>query len=88
MRADTFQAVTDPLYSTRTFTFTATSTSTLITLGSLGVGAVGFDNVVVTAAPINDSPIMIPAIAGGIGIAALGAGSVFAISRKNKRAGQ
>ncbi|MGM7697989.1 hypothetical protein [Microbacterium sp. A84] len=76
------------LISAQSFVFKATGTSTVLTFDIPQLRAVGLDNVSVTEAPINDSPIMIPAIAGGIGIAALGAGSAFAISRKNKRAGQ
>lgn len=81
---DTFKAVVDPLYTSRSVSFTATSTSTLLEFGNAGGGAVGFDSIVVKPVPDNDSPIMVPAIAGGIGVAALAAGG-FAFSRKNKR---
>lgn len=88
VRIDTFNAVLDPLYTTRTVTFTATSTSTLLEFGNAGGGAVGFDSISVTEVPENDSPLMVPAIAGGIGMAALAAGSGLFMSRKNKRAQQ
>lgn len=89
---DQFVTAADPLYSPGSVTFTATSTSTdvsFVTTGFHGFQssvAAGLDNISVTAVPHNDSPIMIPAIAGGIGVAALAAGSGLVISRKNKRA--
>lgn len=87
-RVDTFTAVTDPLYTLRTVTFTATSDSTFIEFGNVGNGAAGFDEISITVVDENDSPLMVPAIAGGIGMAALAAGSGLVISRKNKRAGK
>lgn len=82
---DTFNAVLDPLYTQRSVNFVATSDSTLISFGNAGGGAVGFDVIQVFEVPENDSPLMAPAIAGGIGIAALAGGSALAVSRKNKR---
>ncbi|WP_345065164.1 hypothetical protein [Leifsonia kafniensis] len=82
---DTFTTVTSPVYTERTFVFTATGTST--ELSFFGVtNYIGLDTVSVTLVPENDSPIMIPAIAGGLGVAALAAGSVHLLGRKNKRA--
>lgn len=85
---DTFVTVTDPIYTTRTVTFTATSDSTRLTLANRGGGAVGFDRISVVEVPVNDSPVMLPAIAGGVGMAALAAGGVAFTKRKNARAGQ
>lgn len=80
---DSFSTVADPLYSTRTVSFTATGSSTAVSFSSDG-SAVGLDNVSVNEVPENDSPVMVPAIAGGLGIAAL-AGGALTFSRRNKR---
>lgn len=85
---DSLRTVTDPLYTTRTVNFTATSDSTLLTLANNGGGAVGFDEISVVEVPAPDSPVMVPAIAGGVGMAALAAGGVAFTKRKNARAGQ
>lgn len=83
---DTFNAVLDPLYTERSVTFTATSASTEISFGNVNGGAVGFDSISVIKVPENDSPIMVPAIAGGLGLAVVGAGAAALVSsRKNKR---
>lgn len=93
---DSFVTVGDPVISPRSVSFTATSESTTLSfvttgvhVGSDGVGdgavSVGLDNISVTEVPIDDSPLMVPAIAGGIGVAALAGGSAFALNRKNKR---
>lgn len=67
------------------FSFTASGTTTKISFTTPYM-AVGIDEVSVTEVPLDDSPIMIPAIAGGLGVAALAAGSVHLLGRKNKRA--
>jgi len=85
---DTFVTVTDPIYTTRSVNFTATGDTTRLTLGNKGGGAVGFDNISVVEVPAPDSPVMVPAIAGGVGMAALAAGGVAFTKRKNARAGQ
>lgn len=85
---DTFVTVTDPQYTERTVNFTATSDSTLLTLGNAGGGAVGFDEISVVEVQAPDSPVMLPAIAGGVGMAALAAGGVAFTKRKNARTGQ
>lgn len=93
---DSFVTVADPLISSRSVVFTATSESTTLSFVTTGVhvgpsgakdGAVpvGLDNISVTEVPENDSPLMAPAIAGGIGVAALAGGSALAVRRKNKR---
>ncbi|GAA3875865.1 hypothetical protein GCM10022381_18190 [Leifsonia kafniensis] len=68
-----------------TFSFTASGTTTKISFSNPYM-AVGLDSISVTEVPVDDSPIMIPAIAGGLGVAALAAGSVHLLGRKNKRA--
>ncbi|WP_345065172.1 hypothetical protein [Leifsonia kafniensis] len=83
--ADTFTTVKDPVSSAHIFVFTASSTTTELSFNLVNNAAVGLDNVSVTLVPENDSPIMLPAIAGGLGVAALGAGAAL-IGRKNKRA--
>jgi hypothetical protein len=85
---DSLRTATDPLYTTRTVNFTATSTSTLLTLANNNGGAVGFDEVSVVEVPAPDSPVMLPALAGGVGMAALAAGGVAFTKRKNTRAGK
>lgn len=60
--------------------FTATDTTTQISF-STPYMAVGVDDVMVTEIPVNDSPIILPAIAGGLGLAALGA-TGLAVGRK------
>lgn len=77
-----------PEYGFETVSFTATGPTTELKFQSNNAAAVGIDNVSVQEAPENNSPIMLPAIAGGIGIAALGAGSAVALRRKNKVAGE
>jgi hypothetical protein len=86
VRVDTFAAVLDPFYTTRSVSFTATATSTVISFGNVNGGAVGFDSISVVEVPENDSPLMLPAIAGGVGMAAIAAASGFALRRKNKPA--
>lgn len=81
----TFTTVKDPVTSAHSFVFTATSTTTELSFTPTNNGAVGLDNVSVVLVPEDDSPIMLPAIAGGLGVAALGAGAAL-IGRKNKRA--
>lgn len=89
VQVSSFTTTVDPLYTSHSVTFTATSTSTVLefspVLDQPSGTAVGLDNVSVTEVPIDDSPLMAPAIAGGIGLAALAGGSALAISRKNKR---
>lgn len=69
---------------TPTFSFTATSATTKVTFSTPYMAA-GIDNVSVTEVPVNDSPIMIPALAGGLGIAAIGATGI-AMRRKKQLA--
>lgn len=83
--AGTFTTVTDPIYTPQSVVFTATDDSTDLSFFS-DTNAVGIDTVSVTLVPEDDSPIMITAIAGGLGAAALAAGSVHLFGRKNKRA--
>lgn len=74
-------------FSTRTIVFTASGPTTTVGFYS-NSGGVGIDNVSVTEVPHNDSPVIVPAIAGGIGLALAGAGAGLAVSRKNKGAKQ
>lgn len=81
-----YMTVADPEFTLYEFVFDATSTTTEISFGVIqGRGAVGLDSVSVTEVPVDDSPIMVPAIAGGLGIAGLAAGGTVLIKRKNKR---
>lgn len=79
-----FTTVTDPRIATHSFVFTASSTTTELSFTPINNGAIGLDNVSVVLVPEDDSPIMLPAVAGGLGVAALGAGAAL-IGRKNKR---
>lgn len=83
--ASTFRTVVGEYDNVQSFTFTATGPATVLELSSAANAAVGIDSVSVVEMPTNDSPIMLPAIAGGVGLAAVAAGSTFLAGRKNKR---
>lgn len=86
-QVDSFVTAAQPTSTTRTVVFTATSTSTLLAFSNqppIGAG-VGLDNVSVTVAPVIDTPLMIPAIAGGAVLAAAGAGAGWAARRGRSR---
>lgn len=86
-QVDSFVTEVGPPYATRTVVFTATGTSTLLAFSNeppIG-GGVGLDNVSVTEVPVNASPLMIPAIAGGAVLAAAAAGSGWAIRRRSSQ---
>jgi hypothetical protein len=84
VEADSFVTVAEgPPYATRTVVFTATGTSTLLAFSNqppIG-GGVGLDNVSVTEVPVDDSPILLPAIGGGAALAAAAAGVGWVVRR-------
>lgn len=86
IEVDQFRTTTDQLYTERSVSFTATGDTTYISFSARqNGGAIGIDSVSVVEVPTNDSPVMVPAIAGGIGVALLAAGSAVAVRRKNQR---